>query len=79
MFVTLYKSLVRPVIEYGNIIWGPHYSLDQQNIKNIQRRATRTLAGLKDTTYTECLRILGLLSLQYRRLRGDMILDGAAI
>ena len=74
MFVTLYKSLVRPVIEYGNIIWGSHYSLDQQNIEKIQRRATRTLAGLKDTPYTERLCILGLPSLQYRRLRGDMIL-----
>ena len=74
MFVTLYKSLVKPVIEYGNIIWGPHYSLDQQNIEKIQRRATRALAVLKDTPYTERLRILGLPSLQYRRLRGDMIL-----
>ena len=69
MFVTLYKFLVRPVIEYGNIIWGPHYNLDQQNIEKIQRRATKTLAGLKDIPYTECLRILGLPSLQYRRLR----------
>ena len=74
MFVTLYKCLLKPVIEYGNIIWGPHYSLDQQNIKKIQCRATRTLAGLQDTPYTECLRIQGLPSLQYHQLRGDMIL-----
>ena len=71
MFVTLYKSLVRPVIEYGNTIWGLHYILDHQNI---QRRTTRTLAGLQDTPYTECLCILGLPLLQYRQLRGDMIL-----
>ena len=51
-----------------------HYILDQQNIEKIQRRATRTLAGLQDTPYTERLRILGLPSLQYRRLRDDMIL-----
>lgn len=74
MFLALYKSLIRPVIEYGNTIWGPHYALDQQNIEKIQRRATRALAGLQDISYTDRLRILGLPSLQYRRLRGDMIL-----
>ena len=36
MFVTLYKTMVRPVIEYGNFIWGPHYIVDQQNIEKIQ-------------------------------------------
>ena len=37
----LYKSLVRPTLEYGNSIWGPHYLLDQQAVKKTQRRATR--------------------------------------
>ena len=26
MILRLYKSLIRPVIEYGNIIWGPFMS-----------------------------------------------------
>ena len=73
MFVTLYKSLVRPVIEYGNTIWGSYYILDQQHIK-VQQRATKSLAGLQDTPYSERLRILGLPSLQYCQLRGDVIL-----
>ena len=30
MMLCLYKSLIRPVIEYGIIIWGPHYVIDQQ-------------------------------------------------
>jgi len=67
MFLTLYKSLVRPVIKYGNAIWGPHYLLDQQNIKRIP---TRTLTNLHDTPYVDRLCILSLPSLQYRRLRG---------
>ena len=29
----LYKSLVRPTLEYGNSIWGPHYLLDQQAVE----------------------------------------------
>ena len=61
----LYKSLVRPIIEYGNTIWGPYYILDQQSIEKIQRRATRLLTGLYDTPYSERLDSLGLPSLQY--------------
>ena len=36
-------------------------------------KATRTLTGLQDTPYSECLHILGLHSLQYHRLGGDII------
>ena len=66
MLINLYKSLVRPIIEYGNTIWGPFYILDQQSIETIQRRATRLLTGLYDTPYFERVGILRLPSLQYR-------------
>ena len=26
MFLRLYKSLIRPMLEYGNIIWGPYFT-----------------------------------------------------
>ena len=74
MFLSLYKSLVRPIIEYGNAIWGPHYILDQQSIESVQRRFTKYLFNFNDLPYSERLSILGLPSLQYHRLRGDMIL-----
>jgi len=74
MFVPLYKSLVRPLIEYGNTIWGPHYALDQHSIEGIQHRAARIPTDLHDTPYLEHLCILDLPSLQYCRLRGGMIL-----
>ena len=74
MFLSLYKSLVRPIIEYGNAIWGPHYILDQQSIESVQRRFTKYLFNFNDLPYSERLSILGLPSLQYRRLRDDMIL-----
>ena len=61
MLINLYKSLVRPIIEYGNTIWGPYYILDQQSIEKIQRRATRLLTGLYDTPYSEHLDIWGYL------------------
>ena len=28
MFLSLYKSLVRPILEYGNLVWGPNCKTD---------------------------------------------------
>ena len=51
----------------------PHYVADQQAIEGIQWRATRLISSTSHCSYPERLRILNLLSLYYRRLRGDMI------
>ena len=69
----LYKSLVRPHLEYGNVVWGPHYAEDIKSIEKIQRRATKLVPELKHLTYEERLRELQLPSLKHRRRRGDMI------
>ena len=26
MMLSLYKTIVRPIVEYGNVIWGPHFA-----------------------------------------------------
>ena len=41
MFLNLYKSLVRPHLEYATSVWSPLYKKDMIAIENIQRRATR--------------------------------------
>ena len=33
MYINLYKSLVRPVIKYGNVIWGLHYTFDHHSVE----------------------------------------------
>ena len=38
---SLYKSLVRPILEYACTIWAPHCQRDTQRIEAIQRRAAR--------------------------------------
>ena len=37
----LYKALVLPHLEYGNVIWGPFFRGDIIAIEKVQRRATK--------------------------------------
>ena len=72
-FILLYKSLVRPHVEYGNTIWYPFLRKDIESVEKIQRRATKLIPELKDIIYTERLKKLKLPSLVHRRRCGDMI------
>ena len=72
-FCLLFKSLVRPHLEYACSVWNPYKLKDIEAIENVQRRATKMLPDMKDLTYEERLRKLKLPSLRYRRLRGDMV------
>lgn len=72
-FTLLYKSMVRPHLEYGNTIWRPHKREDINRIEKIQRRATKQIKSISHLSYEERLSILRLPTLEYRRARGDMI------
>ncbi|CAH1277366.1 Hypp9585 [Branchiostoma lanceolatum] len=69
----LFKTMVRPHLEYGNVIWGPHYKAGKQELEKVQRRATKMVPSLRELPYSTRLQRLKLPSLEYRRLRGDMI------
>ena len=73
LFLTLYKSLVRSHLDYGNLIYYPNTKKCKQLLENAQRRATRLVPELRGLAYTERLRELNLPSLDFRRKRFDMI------
>ena len=38
---TAYTTLVRPILEYANVVWDPHQQYLIDNIEMVQRRAAR--------------------------------------
>ena len=69
----LYKSLVRPILEYCSTIWYPLYKYDIVEIEKVQRRATKLAPSIKELPYEERLKKLNLTTLYYRRNRADVL------
>jgi len=68
----VYKSIVRPKLEYCIQAWRPYICKDIELLEKVQRKATRLMFSDKSLRYYERL-ILGLTSLETRRLQGDII------
>ena len=70
----LFKTMIRPILEYGGCVWGPVFCGDQDRVERVQRRATKMVAAIRHLPYQERLKRLKLPSMSYRRTRGDMIM-----
>lgn len=68
----LYKSMVRPHLEYAATVWSPSWIKDIDRLEDVQRRATR-IEQLRGLNYEERRRKLKLPTLEERRRRGDLI------
>ena len=66
-------ALVRPHLEYGNVVWNSDLKKDMQLLEGVQHWATRMVPGLSKLNYEQRLKLMDLRSLSYRRLRGDVI------
>lgn len=59
-FCTLYKTLVKPMLEYATPVWCPHLVKDILALGKVQRRASRLALGQRqgDMEYKDRLKIL---------------------
>ena len=73
IILPIYKSLVRPRLEYCVQAWSPFLRKDIELLEKVQKRATRMIDGFADKDYNDRLKELSLTTLETRRKRGDLI------
>ena len=71
--IPLFKSLVRPKLEFSAAAWSPWLEKDIECLEKVQRRLIRILSNVRGSTYEEKLKDAGLTLLKDRRERGDLI------
>ena len=71
--LNLYKTLVRPQLEYCVSAWSPCYKKDKELLEKVQRTFTKMIKAMKGKSYEERLQKLNLWSLEERRNRQDLI------
>ena len=50
-FRKLYKTLIRPHLEYGNIVWNPRFRKDIEAIERAQKRTTKLVQNVRNLPY----------------------------
>ena len=77
VMLLIYKSLVRPHLEYAVQCWAPSPRFGNWSIilelEKVQRKFTRLINDIGTLTYGERLKSLTLTTLAERRMRGDLI------
>ena len=71
--LTLYKSLVLPILEYCSVLWCPLSVGNKQKIEAVQWSFLRKITGTRNMNYWQTLHELKIYSLERRRERYRII------
>ena len=71
--VPLFKTFVRPRLEFGAAAWNPWTEADKKVLERVQERLVRSLSDVRGNNYQQRLKEAGLTTLEERRTRGDLI------
>ena len=72
-FVKLYKTYVRPHLEFAVPAWAPTTREDIECLEKVQKRAIGMVSGLEGRDYESRLLELGMVTLEERRHQIDMV------
>jgi len=73
VILPMYKTIIRPVVEYATAVWNPCLLKDIAEVERVQRKVTKCIRGFSHLSYPERLRQLNLPTLQTRRQYFDML------
>ena len=73
VIVKLYKTLIWLYLEYCIQFWSPSLTGEKKMIDSVQTRALKLINGYKNISYVDRLCYSNSISLDKRRLRGDLI------
>ena len=69
----LYKTYVRPHLEYCVPVWSPSLKKDMDQLEKVQHRSTKLIKEISKLSYEDRLKTLHLPSLYVHRLWGNLI------
>ena len=72
-FTLLYKTIVRPHLEYAATVWNPNKKHYFDDVAKVQHSATELLQNMSHFSYPDCLAAHNLPTLVCRRMRVDVI------
>ena len=73
MFCTLYNQRIRPHIDHGMLACPPGNVAEKRLLEQVQDKATAMVWGMRHVNAERRRQMLGLMTLDQRRERGDLI------